>query len=207
MQNLAQTACLKHYLDATYLPKTCTRNTRWYAKGLILSLTGFQMPWKALSRVKLGWEDLEKLRSPGPAMFSAKLQSAELWEHPLTVWLCQPCSSRTETSQTCQSFWSLLLKHNSARFCALLQLCTSYLWSWFYCLIVWSNHVLVQPVLLHIAAYTEQTSNAPSVPPQLWYNVILWDHLLQNSFKFTMKVTLKANKHECRSCLPPTIIF
>lgn len=138
MQNLAQTACLKPWWNRhTYHPERCTRNTQWQGMGLSLSLTGFQMPWKALSRDKLWWADLEKLRSSGPAMFSTKVQSAELWEHPLTVQQCLPCSSRTEISQTCQSFLPLLLKHIQlcARFCALFQLCTSYPWSWFYCLI------------------------------------------------------------------------
>lgn len=46
-----------------------------------------------------------------------------------------------------------------------------------------------------------QPNNDPSVPPQLWYTVIFWDHFPQNSFKLTIKVTLRANKHECRSYL------
>lgn len=44
-------------------------------------------------------------------------------------------------------------------------------------LTAWSNDVLVQPVLSHIAAYTLQPSNTASVPPFMTHTIFLGHHL------------------------------
>lgn len=133
MENLAQTSCLKHYLDAT-----CTHTFPKVYKEYPLVCKGTRTQSHRLSNA---------LKSPVQSQTSVSRSG----EAQVTWSCCVQCQATVSravgASSDCAVMPAQLIKdrnfpdmpifpappakHNqlSARFCALLQLCTSYPWS------------------------------------------------------------------------------